>query len=463
MSAFGLRGLAVAVLAGSLLTGGVAPALGAPVFPMTVDPPAVAAGKHVRGTVPFPGAFSEGLDFCAAFLDGTRLSTTCGAEAGERYVVEFDIPVRTPPGPHDVAAESNAFTARSRLQVLPDPLSVPDLRGLRYPAAAEQAAKDAGLAICPVHRTDGIVVGQDPLPGPTSTFPRCLVVNVVDAVTVPSVIGRSLPDAQRVVGNAGLVLGTPPTTDGTIATQDPGPNTVVAAGSEVRVTMTGAGPHLVPVPDVLGRTVREARSLVSAAGLRLRNGGSHPGRRVRTQKPQPGTMVESGSAVAVILQPVSARLVAVPDLRGQTVDEARETLAGEGLVLADPPADAGNDAHVTGQSPAAAALVSPRTPVKVTLEAPVSSSGPTAVVAGLLALAVIGGVAFVRRPRPPAPPSDRALRPRPRRPDPTVHLVARADIGEVHLLSSSGLVDARVTLQPHLDTTGDPQLVEVVP
>jgi hypothetical protein len=463
MTAFCGRGLAVAVLAGGLLTGGMAPALAAPVLPMTLDPPAVAAGKHVRGTVPFPGAFSEGLNFCNAFLDGTRLPTTCAGEAGERYVVEFAVPAGTPSGVHDVTADSNAFTARTSLQVLPETVSVPELRGLGYPDVANQRAKEAGLAVCPVHRTDGIVVGQDPLPGRTSTFPRCISVNVADAVTVPPLIGRSLQNAQGVVADGGLVLKTPATTDGTIATQDPRAGTLVAVGSEVRVTMSGPRPDLVSVPDLLGRTVGEARLLASDAGLRLRSGGSDLSRRVRTQQPQPGPVVERGSAVAVTLQPVKARLVTVPDVRGQTVDEARATLTRKGLVLADPPADAGQDARVAGQSPAPLSLVSPRTSVKVTLEAPASSSGPTALVAGLVALAVIGAVAFVRRPRPPAPPSDHGRRPRPRRPEPPVRLVANADVGEVHVLSSRDLVGAPITLQPHLDTAGDPQLVEVVP
>ena len=93
--------------------------------------------------------------------------------------------------------------------------------------------------------------------------------------------------------------------------------------------------QLVDVPDVIGATRQEARRALEEAGLVLGTAAPADGLQVRTQVPEPGEMVSPGTAVDVELGPASTDEVVVPDVVGRSVAEAATVLEGEGLALGD--------------------------------------------------------------------------------------------------------------------------------
>jgi hypothetical protein len=104
----------------------------------------------------------------------------------------------------------------------------------------------------------------------------------------------------------------------------------------------------VVVPDLLNKTVREARELLQAVGLTLELDQTVEDEAravVELERPPRGTRVRRGSAVWVRAVMHPPAVVMVPDVRGRTVTEADLTKAGNSaradcLVVKDRIADA---------------------------------------------------------------------------------------------------------------------------
>ena len=86
----------------------------------------------------------------------------------------------------------------------------------------------------------------------------------------------------------GLVVGTEPAA-GQTAPRD----------SVVRV-LVSQGPRLVPIPDVAGRDVVEAASVLDEAGFTVSGVDGNPFRPVTGTNPPAGTRVERGSGVVLV-------------------------------------------------------------------------------------------------------------------------------------------------------------------
>lgn len=206
-------------------------------------------------------------------------------------------------------------------------------------------------------------------------------------VTVPDVSGRTVDEARQLLGRYGLAVGsvaegTGRGTPGTIIQQQPQAGSVVAPKSAVRLwlaprAVATAPPPLsrppvtqqppaqqppvtqqppvsrppaplpvVTVPRLAGRTVDDARAVLARVNLQVGTvaeaaGTGAPGTIVR-QSPRPGVPVVRGSAVQVWIvparvaqqprdTPATPLLVRVPNVVGQTVEDARRTLAAAGL------------------------------------------------------------------------------------------------------------------------------------
>jgi stage V sporulation protein D (sporulation-specific penicillin-binding protein) len=117
---------------------------------------------------------------------------------------------------------------------------------------------------------------------------------------VPDVVGLPLDDAKQRISKAGFV----PVVDGEgerVWGQTPPGETQVRSGTRI---LLYPGPnearneetHEVTVPDVTGKTIREAGSIVGAAGLRIKAEGS--GVAVK-QSISPGTVVKAGTTLDV--------------------------------------------------------------------------------------------------------------------------------------------------------------------
>ncbi len=167
-----------------------------------------------------------------------------------------------------------------------------------------------------------------------------------EVVTVPDVAGKTIAQARSELLKKDLSL-VPKGAEasdrfekGLIVRQDP------AAGSRIRVTtvvqvQTSSGSGTVTVPELAGKTLDESMTLLQAAGLRK---GSltqvHTPRasagRILDQRPAPGTVVERGFPVGLLLSQGGrdARYI-MPDLIGLRADGVIGRLDGWGFKVAD--------------------------------------------------------------------------------------------------------------------------------
>jgi serine/threonine-protein kinase len=96
-------------------------------------------------------------------------------------------------------------------------------------------------------------------------------------------------------------------------------------------------PHRTTVPNVRGETVEAAEAAAEEAGLQLALGGQEyssrvPAGHVVRQDPAAGAEVERGADLSVILSR-GPQFVAIPNVRGQREERAKERLTELGLVV----------------------------------------------------------------------------------------------------------------------------------
>ncbi|MFW6203780.1 MAG: Stk1 family PASTA domain-containing Ser/Thr kinase [Actinomycetota bacterium] len=258
----------------------------------------------------------------------------------------------------------------------PQLVRVPDLIG-QTQEQAEATLVERGLVVGPTEtrQTDnedeiGTVLEQDPAPMEDVDEGTVVTLTVgvgPDQVSVPSVEGETQEDAERVIEDAGLTVGTVDFTEtddeeeqGTVLSQNPPAGEELDQGSEVDLTV-GQAPEEVRVPNVEGETRDEARDTLVDEGFEVEeqeqsSSEVEEGRVIETDPPG-GTTVEPGSTITIIVS-TGEELVEVPDVstQGYNESEARNILedqAGfdvEAQVQQTCSVDAGT---VIGQSPAA--------------------------------------------------------------------------------------------------------------
>ena len=123
---------------------------------------------------------------------------------------------------------------------------------------------------------------------------------------VPDVTGMSEADAEAALLAAGFVegevtLGCDTVGFGLVMAQDPVACTVATLGSAVDLAISGA-----LVPDVVGMTEAEAESALNTAGLIKgpvvqERSDTVPSGNIISQSPDPGTLVECGSSVDLVI------------------------------------------------------------------------------------------------------------------------------------------------------------------
>jgi beta-lactam-binding protein with PASTA domain len=167
-----------------------------------------------------------------------------------------------------------------------------------------------------------------------------------EVVSVPDLVGKTVAQARADLNKKDLSLALKGTESndrlekGLITRQEP------AAGSRIRTTtpvqvLTSSGSGTVTVPDLAGKPLEEALSLLQAGGLtRGRITQVHtprlPAGRLLAQKPSPGTVVERGSPVGLLLSQggLDERYV-MPDLIGRRADVVIDRLNAWGFKIAD--------------------------------------------------------------------------------------------------------------------------------
>lgn len=161
---------------------------------------------------------------------------------------------------------------------------------------------------------------------------------VVEETRVPDVVELSVPQARERLAEAGLKMEVdqrryhPNIPQGYVVSQSYPPETVIKKGRTVKVDVS-LGPELKEVPDVIGQTLRFAKTNLQNEGFMVDpevEEVSHPdvpaGRVVDTD-PAPRTRAPKGSAVKLTVSSgPPAQLIPMPNLIGKTLDEARVEL-----------------------------------------------------------------------------------------------------------------------------------------
>ena len=160
-------------------------------------------------------------------------------------------------------------------------------------------------------------------------------------VEVPNVVGRPVAEATATLETLGFKVETSSEANedqpkDTVFDQDPARGEKVEEGSTVRLKVS-AGAEAIPVPDVIGSQIADARKLLSGLGFTVVEepipDEEIPVGEVVDQTPGPNEEAAKGSEV--VLQVSSGpEERPVPDVSGRTVAEASNILGQNGFTVA---------------------------------------------------------------------------------------------------------------------------------
>lgn len=216
-------------------------------------------------------------------------------------------------------------------------------------AEARDRLADAGLDVGEVRHAysdtveRGAVMGTDPGTGGRIRQNDSVTLTVSDGpetVRVPDVQGMTLDDARVLLTDEGLEPGMvtrefhEEIAKGSVVDSDPRGGTERRAGSAIALVVSKGRP--VDVPDVTGEELEDARAELVEAGLtvevaadRVESADIDAGA-VARQTPGEGTRLAEGDAVTLTLSD-GPRMIEVPDVTGENVDDARQTLESAGF------------------------------------------------------------------------------------------------------------------------------------
>jgi serine/threonine-protein kinase len=219
------------------------------------------------------------------------------------------------------------------------PIAVPNVVGQPV-VPAEQALNAAGFET-EINRVESSPENLDRVVDMSPTGEALLgatirldVGNGPSEVEVPNLFGLDGTQAQGSLQRIGLVLAPEQRQQvvqdkadiGRVVSQDPPAGAQLAKGGAVVITI-GVAPPTVAVPDVVGTNVDQAQRNLTGAGLAPQIqevDSAAPQGQVLKQEPAGGTPVEAGSAVTLTVS--RGNQLKMPDLTGQTLSQAANTL-----------------------------------------------------------------------------------------------------------------------------------------
>ena len=160
-------------------------------------------------------------------------------------------------------------------------------------------------------------------------------------VTIPSIVGLNLSDAQAKLKSSGLTYqdGGTTTSDkaaGTVVSCDPNVGTSVKSGSSVKVVLS-SGPKTTAVPDLTGVDLTTAKSTITQAGfvvgtITKEYSDSVTSGAVISEDPTAGSSLVAGGTInLVISQGPKIVKVTVPSLANMTLGDAQAKLKDLGI------------------------------------------------------------------------------------------------------------------------------------
>ncbi|MFE1247891.1 Stk1 family PASTA domain-containing Ser/Thr kinase [Streptomyces sp. NPDC058766] len=214
---------------------------------------------------------------------------------------------------------------------------------------AEDRLADAGLELGKVEHAysdtveRGRIISTDPEPGARIRGNDAVSITLSDGpetVRVPALAGRELDEARSRLKEDGLEPGmvtrefSEDVRRGSVISARPADGTQVRAGSAVALVVSKGSP--VDIPDVTGSDLADARSELQDAGLEVKiapervHSSEYGKGQVVGQTPGPGGRAAQGDTVTLTLSK-GPEMIEVPDVVGDSVDEARQALEGAGF------------------------------------------------------------------------------------------------------------------------------------
>ncbi|MFG3306191.1 Stk1 family PASTA domain-containing Ser/Thr kinase [Streptomyces wuyuanensis] len=224
---------------------------------------------------------------------------------------------------------------------------VPTVLG-RTEAVAKQRLTEAGLDVEAVKKgfsdsyARGTVMDVDPDPGRRIRHNGSVTLVVSrgpEIVKVPELEGLKLADARNTLRKAGLAPGvitrefSDEAAQGTVVRSEPAAGTERRPDSAVALVVSKGSP--VDVPDVTGDSVEDATSTLEDAGLKVKVSpeqihSPEEAGAVARQSPAEGGQAAAGDTITLTVSK-GPRMVEVPDVTGDSLDDARRELEEAGF------------------------------------------------------------------------------------------------------------------------------------
>ncbi|WP_413756808.1 Stk1 family PASTA domain-containing Ser/Thr kinase [Streptomyces sp. MMBL 11-3] len=215
-------------------------------------------------------------------------------------------------------------------------------------AQARKRIEDAGLEVGAVRKANsdtvriGRVISTDPGTGERIRANDSVTLTLSkgpDIVRVPDLKGFVLDKAKERLEREGLAAGmvtkafSDEVTVGSVIGTKPAAGTERRGGSAIAIVVSKGRP--VEVPDVLGEDVEDARQELEEAGLTVevatgRVTADYEAGQVAEQSLEPGKNVSEGDTVELTVSK-GPPLVEVPDVVGDSVDDAKQALEEAGF------------------------------------------------------------------------------------------------------------------------------------
>ncbi|MEV6958592.1 Stk1 family PASTA domain-containing Ser/Thr kinase [Streptomyces sp. NPDC051207] len=215
-------------------------------------------------------------------------------------------------------------------------------------AQARDRLAEAGLDVGAVRHAHsdtvkrGTVISTDPEAGTRIRQNDSVALTISDGpknVKVPDLAGYRLDKARALLKQDGLEPGmvtrrfSDDVPRGFVVSTSPATRTTVRAGSAVALTVSKGSP--VDVPDVTGEDLADARAELAEAGLKVEVAAEpvhsgHDKGEVARQTPAPGSRAAEGDTVTLTMSR-GPEMVEVPDVVGDSVDDARRELEAAGF------------------------------------------------------------------------------------------------------------------------------------
>ncbi len=156
-------------------------------------------------------------------------------------------------------------------------------------------------------------------------------------VKVPSVVGLNFGDAKKKLDEGGLeglqgdIRYDPEKPIGTVLDQNPPAEQMVKDGRRIYLIVSG-GEQLYDVPNLVGRTEREAKFILGQRNLELQEveskaSAQYPSGLVISQIEQAGSKVKKGTKIGVVVSVgMETGNLKVPDLIGKNLEDAKRLI-----------------------------------------------------------------------------------------------------------------------------------------